>query len=78
MDYLLKGWVARDSREDPVFGLGLILHSRKPTREGDAWSNNTIWMHLPWEMFPELKWEDEPMEVEIKIGKPKIPTVELS
>lgn len=62
-----SGWFARDSREDPLFGLGLCLHHIKPKREGDSWSGLTIAMHLPWNLFPELKWEDEPIEVEITI-----------
>ena len=62
-----SGWLARDSREDNVFGLGLCLHHTKPRREGDSWSGLTIAMHLPWNAFPELKWEDEPIEVEITI-----------
>ena len=77
MDYLMKGWVARDSREDGLLGLGLIVHFKKPTRQGDAWSSETIWMHLPWNLFPELKWEDEPKEVEIRIGDTKTAVVNL-
>lgn len=63
----LKGWVARDSVEDAFNGCGLILHCKKPWRTGGEWSNQTIAMHLPWNMFPDLKWEDEPIEVELTI-----------
>lgn len=62
-----SGWLARDSREDPVFGLGLFLHHTKPIRDIDSWSGLTIMMPLPWDSFPGLKWEDEPIEVEIII-----------
>jgi len=62
-----KVWLARDSREDIMFGLGLCVHNRKPTRGVDAWSAETILFHLPWNDFPEVTWEDEPKEVELTI-----------
>ena len=62
----IKGWVAR---EDAFNGCGLILHRSKPWREGIVWSHQTIAMHLPWSMFPDLKWEDEPIEVELAISR---------
>lgn len=63
----IKGWVARDSVEDAFNGCGLIMHHSKPWRIGGEWSNQTIAMHLPWSMFPDLCWEDEPIEVELII-----------
>lgn len=65
----IKGWVARDSVEDGFIGTGLIFHHSKPSRCGGEWSSQTIAMHLPWEMFPDLKWKDEPIEVELLIKK---------
>lgn len=65
----IKGWVARDSFRDPFIGTGLILHYSKPYRIGGEWSNKTIATHLPWSMFPDLKWEDEPIKVELTISK---------
>ena len=65
----IKGWVARDECEDILFGKGLCIHSRKPERNGDCWSAFTILMHLSWDMFPDLKWEDEPIEVELEIHR---------
>ena len=67
MKTLKKVWIARDSREDIMFGLGLCIHSRKPTREADAWSSDTILFHLPWNDYPEITWEDEPKEAELII-----------
>lgn len=64
----LTGWVARDSEHNPYFGLGLVLFMGKPIRSSDCW-NGAIASHLPWRLFPDLKWEDEPMEVEITIRK---------
>ncbi len=63
----IKGWVARDEVENPIYGLGLCLHSPKPWRTGNEWSNQTIMMHLPTDMFPEVTWESEPKEVEVEI-----------
>ena len=63
----IKGWITRDEVENPVYGLGLCIHSQKPWRTGNEWSNQTIMMHLPAEMFPEVTWESEPKEVEVEI-----------
>lgn len=62
------GWVARDSEHNPYLGLGLVLFKEKPIRSGDCWTG-VIDSQLPWESFPDLKWEDEPVEVEITIRK---------
>ena len=64
----LKGWVARDKEYNSYFGLGLVLFNGKPRRSCNCWSG-TIAAQLPWEIFPDIKWEDEPMEVEIIIRK---------
>ncbi len=61
----IHGWVARDSKLDPLFGLGLCIHYKKPNRLVDCWEDKTILMHLDWDLYPDLKWEDEPKEVEI-------------
>lgn len=64
----LTGWVARDSEYNPYSGLGLILFNKKPRKSYDCWSGDIV-THLPWKLFPDLKWNDEPMEVEITIRK---------
>lgn len=64
----LTGWVARDSKYNSYFGLGLVLFKGKPRRSGECWSG-AIAAQLPWELFPDLKWMGEPMEVEITITK---------
>lgn len=61
----IRVWIARDSREDPLFGLGLCAHFRKPSRDGDSWSSETILFHLSWNECPEVTWEGEPKEVEL-------------
>ena len=67
----VHGWVARDKYNDPFIGLGLIFHHTKPTRRAEAgeWSSSTIAMHLSYDMFPDLKWEDDPIEVDLLIVK---------
>lgn len=64
----LTGWVARDKEFDSYFGLGLILFKEKPRRSGNCWSGE-IASQLPWELFPDLKCEDEPVEVEVTIRR---------
>lgn len=68
-EYKIKGWVARDKNVDGFWGNGLILHACKPYRDGNEWSSKTIAMHLRNDFFPELTWEDEPIEVELTIKK---------
>ena len=69
-EYKLIGWLARDSEYNPYHGLGLVLFKEKPRRSGDCWSGE-IASQLPWKLFPDLKWEDESIEVEITIRKKK-------
>jgi hypothetical protein len=69
MSYKMKGWVARDSYEDALNGVGLILHHTKPTRCGYEWSASTILMHLPYDAFPEVTWESEPIEVVVTLTR---------
>ena len=63
----IKGWIARDEVENPTYGLGLCIHGPKPWRTANEWSGQTIMMHLPSDMYPEITWKDEPKEVEITI-----------
>lgn len=60
----MKLWIARDK-----YGLELtnekpVLNARKTT-----WltSDNANYIHLDDEMFPEVTFEDSPMEVELKL-----------
>ena len=62
----MKCWIARDG-----FGGTLALFSYKPYRPYEGLG---LWhmrkggvFQLPKEMFPELKWEHEPMMVEVTI-----------
>ena len=64
----IKGWIVRDS-------FGLEFYRKKPYRvigEISHWTDelgpNSEWF-LDESLFPELKWEDDPIEVELKINK---------
>lgn len=65
---VLTGYVARDYGE----GIGdkLFFYSKKPSRGCGAWNFSETFdsMHLPERLFPLLRWEDDPMEVEIIIN----------
>lgn len=65
----LKAWVARDKFFD-----GLSIYSVvKPKREKGFWSNDgnkdASCMFINKKLFPELKWKDEPIEVELIIRR---------
>lgn len=55
-------WVARDKNRN------LMIFSKKPKRYISVWENvyygGTSGRIDP-ELFPDLKWEDEPIEVEL-------------
>ena len=71
-EYKIKGWVARDQNigED---GTNLYFGYRKPKRLGDepfiSWVDFGDFISLPKEMFPELSFDDEPIEIELTIKK---------
>ena len=74
----IKGWVVRDKSGT------LFLHKRKPKRMRSYWDsedefeiNDSIMLentfrfatyHEP-EVMPDLKWEDEPIEVELAVNR---------
>ncbi len=68
---IIKGWVARDRIEGEISDL--YIGQNKPRRIGEEpfgmWVDFGEFMALPHEIFPDLKWEDEPIEVEIVIRK---------
>lgn len=76
----IKGFVAVDNCGDKTIinptGRRVAFFPKKPVR--DLLTNNHYWaahispydvIHLDYRDFPELKWEDEPIEVEITINK---------
>lgn len=82
----VKGFVAVDNCGDKTIynptGRRVAFFPKKPVR--DLLTNNHYWaahispydvINLGYEDFPELKWEDEPVEVEITINKVMKPKV---
>lgn len=63
---ILTGWVARDKNG------ALSVHDGFPIRDEDyeCWQSLSN-LSLKEELFPELKWEDTPIEVEISIKQIK-------
>ena len=59
----IKGWVARD--EDGT----LVLGRRCPERinSSGTWTKFAQCMKIDKELFPDLRWEDEPQDVELII-----------
>lgn len=59
----IKGWVARDKEGD------LYVFRERPERTKDAWYGTAVLFicerNNPY--FPSLRWEDEPIEVELPI-----------
>ena len=59
-------WVARD--KDGFLG----FYSWRPERYNEEQWSKEYWireMRLPRDMFPDLKWEDEPLEVFVMTGE---------
>ena len=71
-EYKIKGWVARDQVEGED-GTNIYLGYNKPRKLGEepfvTWCDYGDFISLPKEMFPELAWESEPIEVELTIKK---------
>ena len=76
----IKGFVAFDNGGDKMTwnltGRRVMFFPKKPVR--DLLTENHYWaarispydvIHLSYEDFPELKWDDEPVEVELTISK---------
>lgn len=59
---VISGWVARDFDGD------VFLYQNEPDRNEIAW--NGYMMHsLPVDSFPDLTWDDDPIEVELTIKR---------
>lgn len=74
----IKLWVARDKDGE------LNLYLAKPIRfnnsngwEKDCWDTDDEYLHIDPSLFPNLKWEDEPFQVELNdLGLPSIDQIE--
>ena len=59
----IKGWVARDKN-----GVLSLYHSN-PERDGNSWDGLYFMRRIDRDNFPNLKWEDNPIEVELEIHR---------
>lgn len=70
-DTVIQGWLVRD--KDGT--LNLFYGSDKPIKRGqdEYWSvvAGAVFEYLPREMFPDLTWESDPIEVELIIKRKK-------
>lgn len=69
---VIQGWVCRDKELDKsLFASDLYLSAEKPKRDEycGAWTNMGAYMPLNTELFPDLTWDSDPLEVEIVIKR---------
>ena len=60
----MKVWIAREECGH------VYLHKGKPFKEDGMWFNrNDVYMKLPTKDFPEVTFENSPVEVELVIKK---------
>lgn len=71
---VIQGWVCRDKVWDKeLFASDLYLSAEKPKRDEycGVWTIMGAYMPLNTELFPDLTWESDPLEVEIIIKRKK-------
>lgn len=69
-EIVISGWVARDKNGNT------FLYKHKPNRiynnESQQWGGELVYdSPLPYELFPDFTWYDDPIEVEIIIKRKK-------
>lgn len=61
---VLHGWVAREDKGR------LLLFGEKPLRNGNyGWKSSSFCIELNSNIYPDLMWIDDPIEVELSINK---------
>ena len=67
----IKGWVARDKDGENPSELAIFtgLSPNRLQRAGWWENRGDSWMAIPDDMFPDIKWEDDPVEVELIIKR---------
>lgn len=73
-DTVIQGWVVRDREIDTkLFSSDLFLGFEKPTRieEWGKWADMGDYIELDSNLFPDLTWDDDPIEVELIIKRKK-------
>ena len=65
----IRGWLARDRGK--VYDDLSIYTGECPYRDEEYgwWENRGYYMQLPSDIFPEVTWENEPVEVQLTIRK---------
>jgi hypothetical protein len=58
----MKVWIARDLRFN-----GLYLYKEKPVLDGDIWFSEDYPYAIDNLLFPEVTFDNSPMEVELKL-----------
>lgn len=76
-EIVLKGFVAVDNGGDKMTwnpsGRRVILFEKKPYRENTFLTGTPYWassfsnIKLDWDSFLPMSWEDDPIEVELKV-----------
>lgn len=71
-EYKLKGWIAKNGISNEktymyLYDNNIIFSEIKPTRDEYNKHWNFAKFYLDPKNFPDLKWEDEPIEVELSI-----------
>lgn len=63
MNITINAFVARDLSGE------LYYFEKKPKRDAAIWiaQKDTVWGELPKEKLQEVKWEDEPRQIELTI-----------
>lgn len=73
-DAVISGWVCRDKEWNKnIFTSDLFLAMEKPKRDEGMgiWYDLGKYIPLNTELFPDLTWDDDPLEVEIIIKRKK-------
>lgn len=61
---VIQGWLARDENNS------LYLYEKRPVRDHNEWIEETV-IYLDDDLFSDLTWDDNPIEVEIIIKRKK-------
>lgn len=71
-EIVISGWVSRDKYWDKdMFASDLFLAMEKPDRDEEwkSWVSMGAYIPLNSELFPDLTWDSDPIEVELRIKR---------
>lgn len=63
----LDGWICRDGNRNQTLTLFTQYPERNKTKGYLKWWKRSESMTLPNELFPEIKWESEPLKISLTI-----------